>query len=316
MRRIIICTLIAFLYISTASAETIETRAGKVIKGDVIEITDEYIKVQAKEQVWKIPWNQLTRKTRELVENLVINTSNADSSQGDSRTDEYMRRGEEQFQIQNYEQAMQNFEKAVEVNPQLDYAYQMLATCSANLKQYDHALSYAKKALEINPQNGQIQVDLGYYYQTLKQYQESVKSFQAGIQSLSETSQRYMAYKGLGDSYRFLKDSENALAAYKKAADFEPNDGELLLTIAKGLTFSKKYEEALGYAERAQKIQPGNPNIHIVRGGLLTSLRRFDEAERNYQQALYLFQESGNTEGVNQANKALTALEQMQQESK
>lgn len=316
MRKIIICTLISFLYIPAVSAETIETRAGRVIKGEVVEITDEYIKVQANERVWKIPWSQLTRKTRELVEGLVINTSNEGPSPEDKKTDEYMRRGKEQFAISNYEQALRNFEKAVETNPRLDYAYQMLASCSANLKQYDHAVAYARKALEINPQNGQIQVDLGYYYQILKQYQESVKSFQAGIPSLSETYQQYEAYKGLGDSYRFLKDSENALAAYKKAAELEPSDGELLLTIAKGLTFSKKYEEALSYAERAQEIQPGDPNIYIVKGGLLNSLSRFTEAEKVYRQALYLFQESRNKEGVTQANKALTALEQMHSGSK
>ena len=64
----IISIFILLVWISTAWAVTITMKSGRVINGEVVEKTDEYIKVQTKEQLWKIPVKELASETQTLLQ--------------------------------------------------------------------------------------------------------------------------------------------------------------------------------------------------------------------------------------------------------
>jgi len=62
--------LMVLLIATITSAETIKLKSGKVIEGKIIEKTDEYIKIDSGEQVWKIKNRDMSFESLKLVEKI------------------------------------------------------------------------------------------------------------------------------------------------------------------------------------------------------------------------------------------------------
>jgi tetratricopeptide (TPR) repeat protein len=89
-------------------------------------------------------------------------------------------------------------------------------------KKYNNAIEAYKKAIELDPKNGQPYSNLGFIYYRLGKYDFAVLLYKKSIDLLDSPKDKAISWNMLGDAYRRLGDYGNALAAYKKSGENEP----------------------------------------------------------------------------------------------
>ena len=123
--------------------------------------------------------------------------------------------------LQNYDAAITDFSKAIEISDKHDYiAYNGRGMAYTFLKQYDAAISDFSKAIEINPEDASIYSNRGNTYLSLKQYDNALADLNKSIEIDPKFSS---AYVNRGYLYEDLGETEKASADFAKAKELGYN---------------------------------------------------------------------------------------------
>ncbi|HEX7620755.1 MAG TPA: tetratricopeptide repeat protein [Anaerolineales bacterium] len=106
--------------------------------------------------------------------------------------------------------------------PQNSGDWNELGNSFTTSQKYNNAIEAYKKAIEMDPKNGQPYVNLGFIYYRLGKYDFAVLLYKKSIELLDSPEDKAISWNRLGDSYRRLGDYGNALDAYKKSSEMEP----------------------------------------------------------------------------------------------
>ena len=115
-----------------------------------------------------------------------------------------------------YKKAVDEFKKAVKLDPDYSDAYAGLGITSGLLEEPQKAVDYYNQAIELNPATPGYYNNLGISLISLGKIDEAVKCFKKSI-SLNPSFVR--AVNNLGLAYGFLDKEDLALAAFKKTGD-------------------------------------------------------------------------------------------------
>ncbi|HSB78306.1 MAG TPA: tetratricopeptide repeat protein [Candidatus Methylomirabilis sp.] len=119
-----------------------------------------------------------------------------------------------------YDQAVQAFQKALELSP--DYAEAMVGLGDARQAkgQFDEAIGDYKRALQLEPENARVHFGLGKIYYNEKQlYHEAVSEYQQAI----TLDPKYLeAHMSLGEIYEEKGLYQEAIARYNQVLDLDP----------------------------------------------------------------------------------------------
>jgi tetratricopeptide (TPR) repeat protein len=172
---------------------------------------------------------------------------------------------------------------------------------------YEDAIRAYNKAIELDSSFGWPYSNLALTYLTLGKYAEAILLYQRSASLLETDMEKAAVWNSLGNIYRHLNDYENALKAYQKADDldpenagrrgnmdlshFEPNSQNAQVWIELGNLFFKagSYNEAVGAYEKAVKIDPSSGWAHsnLAMGFVLQS--KYKEAVPLYLKSIELF---------------------------
>jgi tetratricopeptide (TPR) repeat protein len=106
--------------------------------------------------------------------------------------------------------------------PQNSIDWNELGNSYTNTKNYDNAIEAYQKAIEMNPGYGQPYSNLGFIYYCLGKYEVSIRLYKESVSLLDTKEDKVISWNKLGDCYRRLGDYENALIAYQKASELAP----------------------------------------------------------------------------------------------
>jgi len=157
--------------------------------------------------------------------------------------------------------AVTMFQRAVDLDPQFALAYAELAQAHARIYHFgfdrsDQRLRAAREALEtaleLDPMSPEVRLAAGYYHYWAEM------NFEAALEDFA------VAEKG------------------------RPYDAEVLEGVSYILRRQGKLEEALAKIERAYEISPRDALIALEVGNTLRGLRRYDEANRLFDDAIIL----------------------------
>ncbi|MCM8830993.1 MAG: tetratricopeptide repeat protein [Candidatus Omnitrophica bacterium] len=128
----------------------------------------------------------------------------------------YLNLGYVETALKHYNKAIDYFKEVIKLSPSLVKAYVEIANIYFELTQKDEAMFYYKKALEFQPDNIEALVGLGFVYNSLNKYSEAKELFKKAIDIRKDYPE---AYYGLGLSYFYLGDYVNAKIYLYKARD-------------------------------------------------------------------------------------------------
>lgn len=123
----------------------------------------------------------------------------------------------------NFNQALIEFEKAVQLDPQMPDAYYSAAETCAILRKWDEAQRYLAGALRINPRSFQANYLMGSVLVDSLRYDEAVRYLETAIALKPEDE---TAYLKLGQAYLSVKDPNKAFDPLNRAAAINPHDSQ------------------------------------------------------------------------------------------
>ncbi len=174
-------------------------------------------------------------------------------------------------------------QKAVKVAPQSGQPYDSMGRFYYNDKFYAKAEQAFKKALDLSPDNLLFNLDLADLYANgLKRPEASLPYYRKVIKL---NPQHAGAYHGMGMVLWGLKQTSEAEASLRKAADLSANNPISLQALATLLVEQNKSDAALSTFQKALKIQPdfvpalmGTGDVYLGKGDMKQALAAYQQA--------------------------------------
>ena len=171
--------------------------------------------------------------------------------------------------IQRWDRAATCYEKRIALDTSVTVitAYFNYATCLMQLDRFDDAKAAYKKAIEKNPKYPLSYVRMAFCYVGEKKYIESRPWFEKTIKVIDTAEIKYRleladSYKMIGLSYMLDKKDEDRPF--------------------------KRWEDAVGYLEKALKYKEDDDATHVWLGQSYQNLNKKDLAAQHYKRALKL----------------------------
>jgi tetratricopeptide (TPR) repeat protein len=175
---------------------------------------------------------------------------------------------------------------------------------------FDEAISAYNKASQLDRSFGMPYSNLALTYLTQGQYPEAILLYQKSIGLLVSDKDKALSWNGLGNAYRCINDYTNAVAAYRKAAELDPNTagmregtdniltgqdprnaqawddlGELFLRMG-------SYTEAMDAFQKAIDLEPNSGKSYANLARTFVSQNNYKEAVPLYEKSINLFEDN------------------------
>ncbi|MFZ3172897.1 MAG: tetratricopeptide repeat protein [Carboxydocellales bacterium] len=149
--------------------------------------------------------------------------------------------------------------------------------------EYELAINYFEKAIKIDPKNAEAYIGKAQALDLLNLYSESLEYANQGITLNPNDAQAYIIKAiALTD----LKRYSAALITANKAIKLKSESAEAYNAKGNALYFSERYEEALICYEKVIKLDPGLVHAYNSKGNTLYSLGKYEEAIKSYDETI------------------------------
>ena len=126
----------------------------------------------------------------------------------------YLKIGVCYYNKKNIDEAINNYNKAIELNPNFTEAYFNKGICLSNQQKKEEAIEVFNKAIEIVNNDAELYLNRGYCYFSLKNFRKALKDFNKAIELRPNFSE---AYCRKAACYQEMKKEQEALLEYKHA---------------------------------------------------------------------------------------------------
>src|SRR5687767_12688059 len=168
-------------------------------------------------------------------------------------------------------QAIERFERAVELDPKFALAYAELADCYALLNWYveppppeawERAKRAALMAVEADPGSGEAHSSLGFvrlHYD--RDWEDAERQLRTAIQLKPGVQ---VAHRWYAFSLSAMGRHQEAFAEIERAREISPRSPVLATAVANVLFLARKYDETIEQCHRAMELDPGAVAAHTV----------------------------------------------------
>ena len=147
-----------------------------------------------------------------------------------------------------------------------------------------------QKRLSLNPQQVDIRLELAQIYLKIENYRSGSIEYQYIINTESESTKNIetiiQAYYGLGLSYAGLEKYDDAIKAYRKAIQYNPNHAHIHAAFGAALSQLHRYNEALKAYKIALDIVPEDVMILHQLGKIYSKLGNTSMAVKYQEKAI------------------------------
>jgi Flp pilus assembly protein TadD len=146
-------------------------------------------------------------------------------------------------------------------------------------RQFDPAESLLKQSIQLDPKLALAQRNLGFLHYFRNEHADALAAFSASIDLDSKDANTHFLRAQLtfdGVSHTDPQIEEDLRQALALKADFADANGLLAVYLAAN---NEKLQEALGFAQKAVQLQPGNLYFQMDLAQALIRARRYDDAE-------------------------------------
>lgn len=170
-----------------------------------------------------------------------------------SNASEFYARGMVQDVLANYDEAIADFDKAVNLDPQRAAIYASRANAYKAKNDYERALANFDRAIQLDPNRKRDYLDRGRLFSSKKDWDNSIADYDMAIQLDPEWA---IAYLFRANDYFSKGDSARALADYDKAIQLNPKSPDAYGL--RGLVYAMKgdFDRALADFNKAVELKP------------------------------------------------------------
>jgi eukaryotic-like serine/threonine-protein kinase len=186
--------------------------------------------------------------------------------------------------------AIEEFQQAIDRDPNYALAYSGLADCYMLLEQYAgvpssetaaKARAAAERAIAIDDSLAEAHTSLAFHYLQAWQWEESEKEFKRAISLNPNYPTAHHWYQILLEA---LGRNDEAFAEIKRALELDPLSPILEVNIGEAYAKKGDFDSATEHAKRLVQLDPNFPLAHQIYGLLYLKQRRYAEAIPEFQQ--------------------------------
>jgi tetratricopeptide (TPR) repeat protein len=181
------------------------------------------------------------------------------------------------------DEALNDFNKAIELKPDLTEAYYNRGNLFANENRDDEALNDFNKAIELKPGYADAHNNRGLIFMNKKRDDEALNDFNKAIEMKPNYAE---AYYNRGILLMDEKRIDEAINDFNKTIELEPDNAEAYINRGNLFMNEKRNADALNDFNKAIELKPDFAGAYIVRGNIFLNEKRYEEAIGNYSKAI------------------------------
>ena len=198
---------------------------------------------------------------------------------------EHLAAGQNYYDQKQWEKAIAEFSKAIDLNPNLARAYGSRGDAYSSEGQFDRAIADYTVAIELDPNNDTAYLNRGNAYDEKGEYNNAIADYTSAI-TLNPRLED--AYNNRGVVYNETHNYNRAIADYTRAIELAPNDSEAYYN--RGRTYDNKgeYDNAMTDYNTALAMNPNYPEAYSSRGYVYFEQGNYDASINDYTRAIEL----------------------------
>lgn len=217
--------------------------------------------------------------------------------------------GNAYFKLNKFDSAIEEYRKALNINPGLEDANENIARALISLDRIKEAIEYYEKVVEEDKTNFKVHYIIGKLYSELKKYDEAIVELNECIKINSSCKEAYETlglvltrigkhdesilmfkkyvkiepddFKGhysLGASYYKTGNKEKAIESFKKVIELKPDNFKSYYNMAIAMEEIELQEEAIEAFKKVIELKPDFIDAYNNLGILLSTMERNLEA--------------------------------------
>jgi len=179
-------------------------------------------------------------------------------------------------------EAIQELEKAVELNPSTELLVKLLGSYYVN-EDYENAATTAERAIANEPDNVVLRIWLGRIYYQLGRFDDASRSFERAIELNPGNA---LAYEALAQIDEETNDLVGAVDTYARMIEITPDSAFLHYRLGMNLVEMNDSDRARGELERAIELNPDLSPARYMLGLLYIDAHRNQDAIDQFTQFL------------------------------
>lgn len=209
----------------------------------------------------------------------------------------YFNKGLVHNKIHEYQDAIECFDKVIEIKPEHVKAYANRGNSNANLCQYNTAIKDYKKAAELNPsstEKAEIYRNLGLIYYRMRYYDDAISNINCAV---NINTGDIAAYLTLGNIYGEIGKLNDAIAIFNKVLELDQKN--ILAYYNRGLSYAylNKHMNAVRDFDKLIEFDPKSYVGYCERGLVYQYLGNTEQAIRDYTNSIMINPEYGKAYG-------------------
>lgn len=213
----------------------------------------------------------------------------------DERIRQHMALGREHYQRRDFAAAVVELRQVVALSQSFADVYNMLGVCLRYLGQLDDAIDNLERALEINPAYTEAALNLAVIYNDKGRYDEALQVYAQAKRQVDAHETRmdpHVAGKianmhaAVAEAYLAASRPLAALNEYRKALDLCPQFVDLRTKLAMTLRELGEFDSACSELRRTLDEKPSYVHALIQLGACLQDMGRPEEAKQCWDKAL------------------------------
>jgi tetratricopeptide (TPR) repeat protein len=168
------------------------------------------------------------------------------------------------------EPALEEFTKAIQINPQVETAYVNRGFVLNDLHRPAEAASDFRAALKLAPNDGQTHLGLAFAELNLEHPQAAIHESEVAEHLLGDSE---MVHVIRATAYGRERRLDKSAMEYRAALRFDPKDGTLYLGLGNILFSERQYQDALTQLQLAERFTPDNAQAYAMTARIYANLQ-------------------------------------------
>ena len=176
--------------------------------------------------------------------------------------------------VEDYLSAFSDLSKAIDLEKDNSKYYFTRAQLNVKNKDFENAIKDFEKTLELNPEiinTEYIYAEIAECYANFGDFEKALEYYDMEISS-DENAHAYSERAIFFDSY--LNDFDKAKIDFEKSIVLAPKTNNIVLKYLNFLYSNKKYDQALELSKKAQEIEPKDPQSDFVSASIYMEINK------------------------------------------